>query len=122
MTTVPEDSLEGWTPEAGGELSLAQIVDLAFDYRGNVTLVMQDGTERAGYIFNRDARATEPFLQMLDEEGKGPITLSYAQVRTIRFSGRDTAAGTSWKAWVDRREAAKRAGAVSASDPDPDRG
>lgn len=117
MTTVPEDSLEGWTPEVGGELSLAQIVDLAFDYRGNVTLLMRDGTEQVGFVSNRDARAAE--LQIFDEEGNGPLTIHYAEIRTIRFSGRDTAAGTSWKAWVERREAAKRAGAVSASDPDP---
>jgi hypothetical protein len=116
---VPEDSLEGWTPEVGGELSLAQIVDLAFDYRGNVTVVLQDGAERRGFVCNRDGLAAQPFLQMFDEEGNGPLTIHYTEIRTIRFSGRDTAAGTSWKAWVERREAAKRAGAVSASDPDP---
>jgi hypothetical protein len=115
------DSLEGWAPEVSEELPLSAIVDLAFDYRGNVTLVMQDGTERPGYVFNRDARVPDPFLELLDEEGKGPFTIPYAQVRTIRFTGRDTAAGTSWRAWVERREAAKRAPAVDASDPDPDR-
>jgi hypothetical protein len=121
MAEIPEDSLEGWAPEISPELPLASIVDLAFDYRGNVTLVMQDGSEQRGYVFNREARAAEPFLQIFDEEGRGPITIPYAQLRGIRFSGRDTAAGTSWKAWVERREAGKRAGAVSASDPDPHR-
>jgi hypothetical protein len=40
---------------------------------------------------------------MLDEDGNGPVTIPYSQLRTIRFTGRDTAAGTSWKAWVERR-------------------
>lgn len=121
MTSVPQDSLEGWAPEVSDGLPLAAIVDFAFDYRGNVTLSMRDGTERPGYVFNRDARAAEPFLQMFDEEGKGPITIPYAQLRTIRFTGRDTAAGTSWKAWVERREAAKRASSVDAPGADPHR-
>jgi hypothetical protein len=117
--SVPEDSLEGWAPEPSEEQPLSGIVDLAFDYRGNVTLVMRDGTERVAFVSNRDPRAA--VLQAFDGEGNGPIAIPYAELRTIRFSGRDTAAGTSWKAWVERREAAKRAGAAPASDTDPDR-
>ena len=37
-----EKTLEGWTPEPGAELSLARIVDLAFDYRGNTTVVKRE--------------------------------------------------------------------------------
>ena len=122
MNPVPADSLEGWSPEVTEDLPLAAIVDFAFDYRGNVTLVMADGSERTGFVSNRDSRAAEPFLQLFDEEGNGPVTIPYAHLRTIRFSGRDTAAGTSWKAWVERREAAKRAATVDASGADPHRG
>jgi hypothetical protein len=46
---------------------------------------------------------------MFDQAGSGPFEIPYAQVRTIRFTGRDTAAGTSWKAWVQRHEAEKQA-------------
>jgi hypothetical protein len=116
---VPDETLEGWLPEIGPELSLAQVVDLAFDYRGNTTIVRRDGSELVGYVFNRDAGATEPYLLMFDEEGNGPIRVAYAQVLSLRFSGRDTAAGTSWKAWTERREAAKRGGA-SGADPHRD--
>jgi hypothetical protein len=119
MTAPPEGSLEGWTPEASAELPLAAIVDLAFDYRGNVTLVMRDGTERAGFVSNRDSQAA--VLQLFDEEGNGPFTIPYDQLRTVRFTGRDTAAGTSWKAWVERREREKRAEGPRAADPDPHR-
>ena len=118
--SAEERSLEGWSPEPSPELPLAAIVDLAFDYRGNVTLVMRDGSERVGFVSNRDARAA--VLQAFDEEGNGPVTIPYAELRTIRFSGRDTAAGTSWKAWTERREREKRAGADAAADPDPHRG
>ena len=50
-----EKTLEGWAPEPDAELPLARIVELAFDYRGNTTVVRRDGTELYGYVFNRDA-------------------------------------------------------------------
>jgi hypothetical protein len=106
---VPEGSLQAWVP--GPDLSIAEVVDLAFDYRGNVTVEKADGTPMTGYIFNRDATAPVPFLQMFDEAGKG-LEIPYAEVRTIRFTGRDTAAGTSWKAWAERHEAEKKASVV----------
>ena len=67
MTTEP--SLEGWVPAA--EVPLADVIDHAFDYRGNVTVDLRDGRELTGYLFNRDARAREPFVQMFDSAGEG---------------------------------------------------
>lgn len=111
-------TLEGWVPEIGGYLSLAEVVEFAFDYRGNTTVVKTDGSEVVGYIFNRNATAPRPFIQMFDENGAGPITISYAELATIKFTGKDTAAGNSWKAWVERRERekAERAAASGAAE------
>ena len=89
MTDV---TLEGWIPEIGPGLSLAEVVDKAFDYRGNVTVVRADGSETEGYLFNRNADAAVPFVQMFDVSGEGPHTIAYRDIRTIRFTGRDTAA------------------------------
>jgi len=102
-------TLEGWTPEIGRGLSLAEVVDKAFDYRGNVTLVLTDGSETEGYLFNRNADAPVPFVQLFDVNGAGPHTISYREIRTIRFTGRDTAAGNSYAAWLRAKEAAKAA-------------
>jgi len=90
-----ETTFEGWAPEAGGDVSLAAIIDKAFDYRGNVTVVKVDGSE--------------PFVQMFDLDGAGPLTIPYHTIRTIRFTGRDTAAGNSYAAWLRAKEAAKSA-------------
>ena len=103
-----EQSLEGWIP--GPDVPLADVIERAFDYRGNVTVVRGDGRELAGYLFNRDARAAEPFVQMLDTAGEGPITIPYAAIRAIRFTGKDPAAGNSYAAWLDRKAAAKARG------------
>ena len=100
-------TLEGWMPEIGPSLSLDEIIDKAFDYRGNVTVVKVDGSQAEGYLFNRNADAAIPFVQMFDVNGAGPHTIPYREIRTIRFTGRDTAAGNSYAAWLRAKEAAR---------------
>jgi len=111
-----DESLEGWVPALGPGLSLAEVVELAFDYRGNTTVIKSDGTEVSGYVFNRDAAPPEPFIQMFDEAGNGPFTIPYAQIANIAFTGRDTAAGSSWKAWLERKARERAAGRHSRPD------
>ena len=121
-------TLEGWVPQVNDYTSLHEVVDFAFDYRGNTTVVKTDGSEVVGYIFNRNADVPEPFVQLFDEQGDGPMSILYRDIATIKFTGKDTAAGNSWKAWVERREREKAgAGApsgapVRAADPDLHRG
>ena len=100
-------SLEGWVPQINDYTSLREVVDFAFDYRGNTTVVKTDGSEVVGYIFNRNADVPEAFLQLFDEQGNGPLTIPYRDIATIKFTGKDTAAGSSWKAWVERKEKEK---------------
>ncbi len=97
-------TLQGWVPNIGEYLSLGEVIDLAFDYRGNTTVVKADGTEVEGYIFNRNREAPEPFIQMYDVAGNGPITIPYSEIRNIKFTGRDMAAGNSWQAWLERKK------------------
>ena len=98
-----ETSLEGWAPVVGADASLAEIIERAFDYRGDVTVIRHDGSQFVGYLFNRDAHAPEPFVQMFDRNGAGPFTIPYAKIAAIRFTGKDTAAGKSYEAWVRRK-------------------
>lgn len=102
-----ERSLEGWTPELDGSMTLERVIDLAFDYRGNTTIVCTDGSEMVAYVFNRNKDVAEPFIQVFDDKGDGPFTIPYARIQSIKFTGKDTAAGRSWEAWVKRREAAE---------------
>ncbi|OLC16866.1 MAG: hypothetical protein AUH29_03890 [Candidatus Rokubacteria bacterium 13_1_40CM_69_27] len=101
-----ERSLEGWSPTIGGGVTLHEVVDLAFDYRGDVTIVRSDGTEVIGYVYNRNRDVPEPFLQLFDPTGASH-TFRYAEVRTVRFTGRDTAAGKSYEAWLRRKTQAE---------------
>jgi hypothetical protein len=53
---------------------------------------------------------------MFDTEGGGPHRVPYADVRTIHFTGKDTAAGKSYAAWLARKQAEK-AGLVAGAPP-----
>ncbi len=91
-------------PELGETPTLAQVIELAFDYRGNTAVVKVDGTEVEGYIFNRNADVPEPFIQMFDLAGDGPFKILYSEIRNIKFTGKDMAAGKSWAAWIERKK------------------
>ena len=104
---MDEKSLEGWAPAIPDDATLVEVVERAFDYRGDVTVVLDDGRELVGYLFNRNRDVAEPFVQMFEREGSGPSTVPYARIRAIRFTGKDTAAGTSYAAWLRSREAAR---------------
>ncbi len=99
-------SLEGWVPEIGGDISLPEVVDLAFDYRGDVTVERADGVAITGYVFNRGQESGRPVLQMFATTADAPLTIPYAEIRTIRFTGKDSAAGKSYAAWLERKAAA----------------
>jgi len=105
-----EPTLEGWDPGAVEGERLTEVIERAFDYRGDVTVVRRDGAELVGYLFNRNADGARPFVQVFAAAGGDPVSIPYAEIRSIRFTGRDTAAGNSYAAWLRSREAAKAAG------------
>lgn len=92
---------------------LAEAIELAFDYRGDVTLVLKSGEQIVGYIFNREAAGPKPLLQVFPELG-GMREVLYADVASIAFSGEDTASGKSWEAWATKKESERRVDAERA--------
>lgn len=105
-----------------------QAIDWAFDYRGDVTIELTDGTSREGYVFDRELPgAVEPGrdwsdrkLRVLFADGTR-TSYRYGDVVAITFSGRDTAAGKSWETWVKnyamKKLAGEKAELVSETDP-----
>ena len=104
-----EKSLEGWAPEISDAATLAAVVEQAFDYRGDVTLDLDDGRRVDGYLFNRNRDVTEPFVQVFEPGQATASTIPYARIRAVRFTGKDTAAGNSYAAWLQLRQTAKTA-------------
>ena len=105
-----ESKLKSSVPSIGGEQTLGQMIDTAFEYRGDISLDKVDETTVVGYLFNRNAAAAIPFVEVLEAETGEWLRLPYAQIRNIRFTGRDTAAGKSRKAWQGRHDVKAKAG------------
>jgi hypothetical protein len=107
VNTEPEASLEGWDSGSVDGATLAEVVEHAFDYRGDITVRLDDGRQIEGYLFNRDCEVAEPFVKVFERGEAAPLTIPYARIRAIRFTGKDTAAGNSYAAWLRLRQAAK---------------
>lgn len=95
-------TLQGWIPELAREDELREALEKAFDYRGDVTVTRKDGTKVEGYIFDRVAGATlaTSFARILPKDSNQRVKISYGEIAALAFTGRDTAAGKSWEAWV----------------------
>jgi hypothetical protein len=106
------EKLEGWVPELAGEEELRQALEKAFDYRGDITLTSKDGRKIEGYIFDRRSGKTlaESFVRLFPKDSNQKISVAYSDVAALAFSGRDTAAGRSWEAWVSKYWEKKSAG------------
>ena len=79
------------------------------DYRGDVTLRLEDGSSVTGYVFSIEAQAGEPHVKMMNAASAGErMRVPLERITGVEFSGRDTADGRSWEAWVRRHEEKKR--------------
>ena len=106
------ERLEGWIPELVTEDELRVALEKAFDYRGDVTITRKDGSKIEGYLFDRRTGATlkESVVRLYPKNSNEKIAVSYADIGALAFSGRDTAAGKSWEAWMKKYAEKKAAG------------
>ena len=104
--------VEGWVPELATEDDLRAALEEAFDYRGDVTITRKDGSRVEGYVFDRRSGATlaGSVVRVIPQDGSGKIAIPYSDIAGLAFTGRDTAAGKSWEAWVRKYWEKKAAG------------
>lgn len=97
-------TLQGWVPELASEEELREALEKAFDYRGDIAITRKDGTKIEGYMFDRVAGTslTSSFVRILPKDTNQRVKVSYAEISGLEFTGRDTAAGKSWEAWVKK--------------------
>jgi hypothetical protein len=101
-------SLEGSVFIFQNDQERIEAIDKAFDYRGDVTLNVRGETVE-GYIFNRDSHASPPRIQMFLKGSEEPLVIPYADINSIEFTGKDTANGKSWEAWVSKKASERKA-------------
>jgi len=109
------DEIQGWVPELASEAELREALEKAFDYRGDVTITRKDGSKVEGYIFDRRKGATlvESVVRLIPQNSHEKISIPYSDIAALAFTGRDTAAGKSWEAWVRKYWERKAAGEKS---------
>ena len=98
-------SLEKWVPALNSSSELYDALEKAFDYRGDITITTKDNRQIVGYIFNREAKAAEPFIELYPADKDEKIKVFYKDVAALNFSGVDTAAGKSWAVWLEKQKA-----------------
>lgn len=106
------EDLQGRIWEPSSEEELREGLEKAFDYRGDVTIVRKDGSAIEGYIFDRRAGPTlaESFVRLFPKGIGSKFVIPYSDIASLHFSGRDTAAGKSWEAWLRKYWEKKAAG------------
>jgi len=116
------EQLEGWIPELASEEEIRSALEKAFDYRGDVTITRKDGSKIEGYLFDRRTGATlkDSLVRLFPKNADEKISVSYADIAALGFTGRDTAAGKSWEAWMNKYAQKKAAGEKNiALEPEP---
>ena len=103
---------QGWVPELASDDDLRRELERAFDYRGDIHVTRKDGAIVEGYIFDRQAGPTlaASFIRIIAIPGNEKVKIPYSDVARIAFSGKDSAAGKSWEAWVRKYGEKKAAG------------
>lgn len=106
------EQLEGWIPTLATPEETRDALEKAFHYRGDVTVTRKDGTRIEGYVFDRRSGATldDSVVRLFPKDSVEKITVRYSEIAALAFSGRDTAAGKSWEAWVKKYWQKKKAG------------
>ena len=116
------EQLEGWIPSLATDDEIRTALEKAFDYRGDVTITRKDGSKIEGYLFDRRSASTlkESVVRLLPKNAREKISISYADISALAFTGRDTAAGKSWEAWMKKYAEKKAAGETNiALQPEP---
>jgi hypothetical protein len=105
-------TLPGWTVDLTNDQFTFEVLEKAFDYRGDVSLTLRDARVITGYIFDRRRGhgLDDSSVRLMASGSDDKITIAYTDIRHIAFSDRDPAAGKSFETWVKKYVEKKLAG------------
>jgi hypothetical protein len=106
------ENLEGWIPELASDEEVRLALEKAFDYRGDITITLKNNEKIEGYIFDRRTgkSLSDSVVRLYPKSGNQKISVAYADIAALAFTGKDTAAGKSWEAWMKKYQEKKAAG------------
>ena len=115
-------SEQGLVVDGNDPVALRAAIDLAVDYRGDVTITPRSGgTPIEGYVFDCSAGPApgEAAVRLLPRDGDERVTVRVGDIARIEFTGRDTAAGKSFETWMKKYVAKKLAGEQANIESEP---
>ncbi len=107
------ENLEGWIPALATDAEIREALEKAFDYRGDLTIILKNGGKLEGYVFDRrndGATLADCYARMIPKGRPDKIRIAYSDIAALAITGRDTAAGKSFAAWVKKYQEKKAAG------------
>ncbi len=113
--TSPGESreLHGWIPAVATSEEIHAALEKAFDYRGDVTITLKSGSVIEGYVFDRKSTGStleECYIRMFPRDKDEKVPIRYSDIARLEFTGRDTAAGKSFEAWIRKYREGKARG------------
>lgn len=111
---VPEEkpTLQGLAASRQDAGALTDALEKAFDYRGDVTLTLTDGSSVQGYIFDR-ARGkslSDSSVRIMRADTGAKVRVSFDRIDRVEFTGKDAAHGKTFEGWLKRYVEKKLAG------------
>ncbi len=114
MAGRERENLEGWIPALATDAEVREALEKAFDYRGDVTLTLRSGEQVEGYLYDRRTGKTlaDSVVRVMPAKGedRSRRSIPYTDIAALAFTGRDTAAGRTFEAWVRKYWEKKAAG------------
>jgi len=110
---VVHENIEGWIPALSTDAEIRAALEKAFDFRGDLTITLKDGRKIEGYVFDRKVKGpllSECFVRVMPKDTSEKLSLPYSEIAALVFTGRDTAAGKSFAAWVKKYDEKKASG------------
>ena len=72
---------------------VAEQIEIAYDYRGHVTLTLNDGKIVEGFLFNREVTPLkgEPYVEILLKDSDERLRFASKDVKSVTLTGKDFA-------------------------------
>ena len=72
----------------------------------------KDGSQIVGYLFDRRSGSSlaDSFVRIIPSNAPAKVNVAYSDIAALAFTGRDTAAGKTFEAWVKKYWEKKAAG------------
>lgn len=100
-------SLQGAVFHPSSQQELQSVIELAFGYRGDITLELKSRERINGYLFNRVLNGKPSYVEMYQADHSRSRRIPCHEIYAFHFTGHDTASGESWEAWVRTRRQEK---------------